>query len=68
MTDSLGENLVWRRPAFHRVESFSPPPPPQTGLPISKGLIGCAHVGNVKGGGLTVAGLRVCGSDSCARH
>lgn len=27
MTDSLGENLVWRWPAFHLVESFSSPTP-----------------------------------------
>lgn len=48
MADSLGENLVWSQPAFHLVQSFSPPPPLQTGRPISKGLMGCAHVGNVK--------------------
>lgn len=69
VADSLGENLVWSQPAFHLVQSFSPPPPLQTGRPISKGLMGCAHVGNVKrergpGCGRPVC---VCGSDSCAR-
>lgn len=50
VTDFLGENLDWCEEAFSLVQSLSPPPHSQTAQPISKGLMGCTHVGNVKEG------------------